>query len=69
MNTDNDKYRKALSGWTELNNMLTEFTIGELQTLLDFEVSGDNRQTYVKRIHQRIVRLQNQIDREHLLGE
>lgn len=64
-----DKYKKALANWTRLNEQLSSFNTDELETLLDFELSGENRKTFIKRIHQRIVKLKNAAERDDLLGE
>ncbi len=62
-------YTKALASWRSLNMHISSFKLSELETLLDFETSGQNRKTLVRRIHQRIVRVRASAERKNLTEE
>ena len=63
-----DKYTIALTNWLALNASINSFSLNELETLLDFEVNGLNRKTFITRIHQRIVRQRGYEERKILVG-
>lgn len=49
------KYDKALVNWRFLNANLMNFNKVEAKKLLQIELEGKNRRTFIKRIRQRII--------------
>ena len=62
-----DKYDKALGSWIDLNAKINNFKLDELHTLMQKEQTGQNRPSYIKRIHQRITRLRSENERKDLM--
>jgi len=62
-------YNKALSTWDNLNNVLRDCNEEIAQQLLELELSGKKRPTFVMRIHCRCNRLRANRERKVLRGQ
>lgn len=50
----------ALTNWVRFNRILVRLTRKQVARLLEFElIAGERRPTFVKRMHQRLVRLRS----------
>jgi len=54
--------------WKELNQRLGKMSEREVSIMLEAELRGPNRQTFVRRLHQRLGRLRMQRERAAMMG-
>lgn len=63
-----DKYARVLSNWGELNKELNVLTEQELNSLIQRERAGKQRNAYLSRLHGRFNKLRAIRERQELLG-
>ncbi len=56
-----------LNDWKFLNNQLSSLTVEQLRDLINAEIQGKNRRTFIERIHQRYAKLMTMHERAALL--
>jgi hypothetical protein len=59
----------ALKSWHNLQIALREFDEDNVRSMLEREIAGRKRPDFIKRIHQRLGKLQRSRQREELLDE
>lgn len=62
-----DDFTKLLNDWKELNTQIHKFTIDELRSLLNYEISTRRRASFIERIHQRYSKMVTASERAHIL--
>jgi hypothetical protein len=62
-----DNFTKLLDDWKDLNTEIHKFTIDELRSLINYEISTRNRASFIGRMHQRYSKLVTILEREHIL--
>ena len=58
----------TFDNWTDLNERINDLTLKELEQALKKEQNGAARPSFLKRIHQKIVRTRGNEERNNLLG-
>ena len=59
----------TFENWTDLNARINNFSLEELEKALEMEQSREEpRPSFLKRLHQKIVRMRGNEERSNLLG-
>lgn len=62
-----DNFTALLDDWKELNTQIHTFSIDELRSLINYEISTRKRASFIERMHQRYSKLVTALEREHIL--